>query len=208
METVYVHQVYDKIAHHFDHTRFSVWKCVKSFLNNLESYSVVGDWGCGNGKNMLYRTDLVFYGFDRCQTLVDIAHSKGLNVCHGDCLSPPYSNESFDAIISIAVIHHIANYLDRVRVVQQLVEKLRKGGQALITVWALEQPKKAKWEDIGEGNFLIPWHNKNDGVIYTRLYHLFSEDEIKKLFSIFERCIVIKRIEYELGNWCVVFEKL
>jgi hypothetical protein len=54
-----VKEVYEKIAGHFDTTRYAVWGCVKRFLDGVHKCSIVGDIGCGNGKNMAYRKDLM-----------------------------------------------------------------------------------------------------------------------------------------------------
>ena len=48
-----VKKVYDTIAEEFDNTRYRPWTCVEEFLNKVPENSVIGDIGCGNGKNML-----------------------------------------------------------------------------------------------------------------------------------------------------------
>jgi ubiquinone/menaquinone biosynthesis C-methylase UbiE len=50
MEKKYVYDVYDKIAPHFSSTRYKPWPMVVSFLESLETGSIVADVGCGNGK--------------------------------------------------------------------------------------------------------------------------------------------------------------
>jgi alkylated DNA repair protein alkB family protein 8 len=60
-----IQNVYDNIAKDFDRTRYKIWPEIKKFINNLDSNSLVGDIGCGNGKNMLpIRKDLIFKGID------------------------------------------------------------------------------------------------------------------------------------------------
>ena len=56
-----------------------------------------------------------------------------------DALNLPYRDESFDAALSVAVIHHLATRDRRVRVLRELARILRVGGRILITVWAKEQ---------------------------------------------------------------------
>ena len=67
-----VKKVYDAIADHFDVTRYSVWIDVKKFLDILPKNSFILDAGCGNGKNMLYRSDCENYGCDFSEKLVEI----------------------------------------------------------------------------------------------------------------------------------------
>jgi len=54
-------------------------------------------------------------------------------------LNLPYRDESFDAALSVAVIHHLATRDRRVRALRELARILRVGGRILITVWAKEQ---------------------------------------------------------------------
>lgn len=56
-----------------------------------------------------------------------------------------------DAVVCIAVLHHIASAARRVRLLAELARVLRPGGRALVTVWASQQEepaKLAKWEPI------------------------------------------------------------
>ena len=44
----------------------------------------------------------------------------------------PYKDDSFDAVLSIAVIHHIATTERRVRALRELARILRVGGRIII----------------------------------------------------------------------------
>ena len=46
-----------------------------------------------------------------------------------DNMSLPYKDDSFDAVLSIAVIHHIATTERRVRALRELARVLRVGGR-------------------------------------------------------------------------------
>jgi ubiquinone/menaquinone biosynthesis C-methylase UbiE len=63
-------------------------------------------------------------------------------VCLCDNLVLPYRDSCFDAVISIAVIHHFASEKRRQMAVQELTRVLSIGGQLLIYVWAMEQKRK------------------------------------------------------------------
>ena len=56
--------VYENIANEFDKTRYRPWSTVEKILDTFDKDSLNGDFGCGNGKNMLYRDDLKFIGID------------------------------------------------------------------------------------------------------------------------------------------------
>jgi len=81
-----IEEVYNKIGDEFNNTRYSVWGSVREFLNGLEVNSRVLDIGCGNGKNMLYRTDLNFTGIDISETQTKICKKKELKVFQSNML--------------------------------------------------------------------------------------------------------------------------
>lgn len=56
-----------------------------------------------------------------------------------DNLSLPFRDESFDAVLSIAVVHHFSTTERRVRALKELARVLRIGGRIVISVWAMEQ---------------------------------------------------------------------
>ena len=58
---------------------------------------------------------------------------------HCDNLALPFRDESLDAALSVAVIHHIATAERRIRAIRELARVLRVGGRVMISVWAMEQ---------------------------------------------------------------------
>ncbi|XP_042136353.1 tRNA (carboxymethyluridine(34)-5-O)-methyltransferase ALKBH8 isoform X3 [Peromyscus maniculatus bairdii] len=142
LEQEHVHRVYDLIARHFSSTRHSPWPRIVEFLKALPSGSIVADIGCGNGKYLGINKELYMIGCDRSQNLVDICRERQFQALVCDALSVPFRSESFDACISIAVIHHFSTAERRVAALQELARLLRPGGQALIYVWAMEQEYK------------------------------------------------------------------
>ena len=75
-EQKYVKDVYNSIAEHFSHTRYKPWPSVKEFIDELPQYSLVGDIGCGNGKYIFCREDLMFIGTDIAFKFVELVKSK------------------------------------------------------------------------------------------------------------------------------------
>ena len=68
-----------------------------------------------------------------------VSSSLQSQILHCDNLSLPLRDESVDAALSIAVIHHIATAERRVRALRELSRVLRVGGRVIISVWAMEQ---------------------------------------------------------------------
>ena len=128
IEKKHVYEVYDKISAHFSHTRYKPWPQVAEFLNSLENDSYVLDIGCGNGKYLSVNENLKMFGTDRSGNLLSIAKEKNLNSQYfvADSLKLPIRTESFDAAISIAVIHHFSNELLRIQALREIIRIVKK----------------------------------------------------------------------------------
>ncbi|CAJ0580529.1 unnamed protein product, partial [Mesorhabditis spiculigera] len=138
LESAYVTDVYEEIASHFDETRHSQWKAVERFLSSLDPYSTVYDVGCGNGKYLLGKNDLLKIGCDLCMGLCQIAFKKGCMVARGNGLAVPFRTGA-DAVVCIAVLHHLSSAERRLDMVRELLALLRIRGRACITVWSMDQ---------------------------------------------------------------------
>lgn len=186
-EQEYVHEVYNQISDHFSKTRYKPWPIVKNFLMTRPDYSIGLDVGCGNGKYLQLNKNIFMLGSDRSSGLIQCAHDlmrekestkietlsqkeieqgytsmcfgeKRCDVMINDGLSLPYQNDRFDFAISIAVIHHFSNEERRIQACRHIGEKLKKGGEALIYCWALEQGDSRRgYNESMEQDILVPW---------------------------------------------------
>lgn len=117
--------------------------------------------GCGSGKYLSVNPLVFNVGSDRCLALAKIARKKDHEVCkefilldthtrppymhthfqilYCDNLCLPFRDESLDAVLSVAVIHHVATVERRVRALREIARALRVGGRVIISVWAMEQ---------------------------------------------------------------------
>ncbi|KAM9733036.1 putative tRNA methyltransferase 9B isoform 2-T6 [Menidia menidia] len=154
LEREHVHSVYQKIAPYFNDSRYRAWPKVQQFLLDLPPGSIVADIGCGNGKYLHINEDVFKLGCDVCRPLVDFAWSQGHEVQMCDGLALPYRDGCFDAVLSIAVIHHLSTKERRVRAIREMARTLRAGGLLMIYVWAMEQ-KRRKFE---KQDVFIPWN--------------------------------------------------
>ena len=207
-ERQYVHEVYETIAKPFDQSRFCYWNAVKNFLDKLPSCSYVLDNGCGNGKYLNYRKDLLFTGNDMCLGLLEVAKKKA-DVTRSNGIALPYRSNSYDAIICVAVFHHLSDPLRRHQFIQEMIRVLKPNGKMLVTVWAYEQPDNkrfTKWNVQTNGDAMIPWCDSKQNVISQRYYHLFKKEELESYFKIYD--IVIESCIYEYDNWCITLQKL
>ncbi|KAH7642083.1 Alkylated DNA repair protein alkB 8 [Dermatophagoides farinae] len=141
LETDFVHRTYDQIADHFSTTRYKCWPQVVNFLESLPAGSFVLDVGCGNGRFLSVNPSIVTIGTDRSINLLKICHQRNLETFLDNCLyvDQTIREQVFDAIISIAVIHHMVTEQRRVRAIHAILNLLAIDGLALIYVWAFEQ---------------------------------------------------------------------
>ncbi|KOC71296.1 Alkylated DNA repair protein alkB like protein 8 [Habropoda laboriosa] len=141
IENSYVHEVYNKISNHFNETRHKQWPNVSKFLQTLDTSDILLDVGCGNGKYLCSEKHIFKIGCDRSYNLMTICRNKGFEVFLSDCLYLPYKDNSLDAVICIAVIHHLSTHERRKQAIFELARVLRPNGKCLIYVWAKEQEK-------------------------------------------------------------------
>jgi len=203
IEVKNVKNVYNKIAKTFSNTRYRSWSSVESFLDLVKEKSLIADIGCGNGKNMLYRKDCDFIGCDFSNELIKICLEKNLNVLEGNILDIPLKSNIFDYTLCIAVIHHLSSIEKRRKAIIELLRITKYGGQILITVWALKQPKNSK-RKFNQQDIFVDFKDKHKKVLGRRYYHVFKEEELKELIP---NNIKIIKYYYELGNYGIILEK-
>ncbi|XP_014229374.1 alkylated DNA repair protein alkB homolog 8-like isoform X1 [Trichogramma pretiosum] len=141
LEETYVHEVYESISDHFSKTRHTPWHNVETFVKNLKPGSLLLDVGCGNGKYLHVNPNICKFGIDRTMNLLQICRERNFEVARGDCLYLPYKENSLDAVICIAVIHHLSTEERRRQAIVEIIRILRPGGKALIYVWAKQQSR-------------------------------------------------------------------
>ncbi|KAL8366101.1 hypothetical protein RB595_004734 [Gaeumannomyces hyphopodioides] len=178
-EATHVHAVYEAIAPHFSATRHRPWPLVSRYLAAQQPGAVGFDVGCGNGKYLSARDldpaatataaaseEVLMLGCDRSAALVGLARAhagRTRQVLVADGLSLPFRQGSADFALCIAVVHHLSTRDRRVAAVAELLRCLRRGGTALVFVWALEQASSRRgWDKGSDQDLLVPWVMKGD----------------------------------------------
>ncbi len=194
---------YDIHATDFSKSRFRIWPGVQTFLDSLKTNSKVLDIGCGNGKNMLYRDDLDMIGLEYSKGLCDICKSRLLPVVQGDARSIPFQDNTFDAIIMIAVIHHIIPD-EHHKVLSEIQRVLRPGGFCLITNWAVEQPEGAK-RQFHKGLNMVTWKGKET---LPLPYWVMDKELANEFINNLPSGLKFMNLEWEAGNWNILLTKV
>ena len=192
-----VRQFYNNNYEKFDNSRYSIWKAVRNFVDNIAEDSLVLDAGCGNGKNMLYMQarDIKVIGIDFCDRLLNICKEKVLNVKYADVRNIPFENNTFDYVISIAVIHHLSIESDRRKAIDEMLRVCKPNGKILVSVWALEQDKNSRFK-FTLGDNIVKWDDT------TRYYHIHSKDTITDLLKSYN----VESIFLDKGNWYFIIK--
>ncbi|CAF1506112.1 unnamed protein product [Adineta ricciae] len=237
LEQEHVHKVYNEIAHKFSDSRYKPWPHVAEFLQTFPSASYVLDIGCGNGKYLNVRKDLLMIGCDRSEGLLEICRERHHQVFLSDCMAISVPENTFDGVISIAVIHHMSTENRRLKALKEIVRIMKVNGQALVTVWAKEQEinekkstyirKSVKSMASSENESSIAINDeltvhtprtefqRSDCLVpwvkptatYLRYYHVFVQNELDDLLKQLSN-IEISKSYNDDGNWCAIFRKI
>ena len=231
IEREHVHAVYDNISEHWSQTRYKPWPRVVEFIKNLRADAVVLDVGTGNGKYLppLAGSCAYVLGCDTSVPLLEHAQarsaakgtSNATDVCAADCVGLlPVRDALADAVLCIAVLHHISTEDRRLLALREMTRVLRPGGVALLYVWAFEQDDvKTGARKFPAQDCFVPWTHRTRGKSYKgqeqgdfvlqRYCHCYRRGEIEALLERhLSDQVVVKASYFDQGNWCCVFERL
>ena len=201
MDDSNLQNVYNSIAHHFDKTRYKKWNSINKFLGEMPNHQYIAEIGCGNGKNML-NTNHTFLGFDFSIEFSKICKGKNLEVGVCNNMSIPVKDNSFDQVISVAVIHHLSDKENRKKCIEELIRICNIGGSIFIQVWSFERDTGKKYL---EQDNMINWTDQKSGKIFKRFYHFFKKGELESLLP---SNVSIIESKYELNNHIIIIKKI
>lgn len=199
---------------------------------------MVIDVGCGNGKylDVACESNRYVLGTDCCAPLLQSAKQRSANcsshvdVLVADALTLPIRDGIADAIVCIAVLHHLCTRQRRVEVLRELGRVLRANGRVLIYVWAQERDemdnetmtkssvkhgKSAMMRRrFDTSDVLVPWHlrQRKAGAesektlgdwdeVQMRFYHVYCRGELED--EVRDAGLVVERSWFDHQNWCV-----
>jgi ubiquinone/menaquinone biosynthesis C-methylase UbiE len=186
---------YDQMAEKFSGTRKHFWVGFEFILENISDGDKILDFGCGNGRllEIFNNKKIEYYGVDISQKLIDLAQEKyakdGVSfqkISSSSIL--PFPDNFFNSVMSISVFHHFPSGYAKV-MAKEIYRVTKPGGTIIISVWNLWQRRYLKYwfknlKTIWTRNIFIPFKN-NEGKIFNRFHHIFSQKELSKLFEKF-----------------------
>ena len=186
---------YNKIAGAFSGTRQHVAELVQ-FRPFLADGQYILDWGCGNGRllYLLKDFDLHYFGVDQSRNLLKEAKKNPLlefQDAQFFCTANKEKNfdkDFFDVVFMIASFHHLPDEKTRLKLLKKIFTEMKPGATLIMTNWNLESDwAKAKlkkdWDDVGDGDYFIPWKDQYGKEIANRYYHHFEKDELTALLE-------------------------
>lgn len=193
-------QDYNKIATEFSSSRSYMWPDIAMALEkmDLKKCDKVLDIGCGNGRiaPLVKKSGASYTGVDISDKLIEIAKEtypdEKFKVANMTSL--PFPDKSFDAVISIAALHHLPGE-ERIKAISEIGRVLKDNGTILISVWYFwHQPKylkliagssikKITGSGLDYGDFFLPWKDSGKKIMAERYLHAFRKRELEHLLS-------------------------
>ncbi len=174
---------FDLIAEDWEKYRNKAAHYLHFFTDKLRNKRnlVILDAGAGNGRNDLellkYSRKLIL--LDSSKKMLEFAKKrigkKNAEFLFGDITSIPLRNESVDAILCTAMLHHLSTRNKREKAFSELFRVLKFSGVVFLTVWNIKQKKFLDLSLDRDSNAYIRWSDKR------RFYHFFSSTELEKL---------------------------
>ncbi len=176
--------VWDAIAESWYRHRQKPFPDVVPWLELISSMKPgkILDAGCGNCRNLLLFAKAGFdcYGIDFSRQMLDQAkkfckkHSIHVKLKQADITNLPFSDNFFDYVLCIAVLHHLKKQ-QQLKALQELRRVLKPNGLLLITVWnKLRIRPLLKF--LFKKQAYIKWKYKDK--CYYRYYYFFSPIEL------------------------------
>jgi tRNA (uracil-5-)-methyltransferase TRM9 len=183
---------FDSIAEAFDATRSRPWPFVTEWLEGLEGpRGLLVDIGCGNGRHLEVATALghAAIGTDLSRRLLELARRRAprrAGLLLADARDLPLATGSARTALAVAVLHHIQEEEGRRRVASEVHRILSPGGEALVSVWALDRPEVAfravatPLEGGEAADLLVPWRAPG-GPRVGRYHRVIALDQLRGL---------------------------
>lgn len=169
---------YNMIASKFSSTRHNITTDLQKLADLVPPNARVLDYGCGNGRMAaLFKPDN-YLGVDPSKELINIAKELHPNYKFKLINAEERVEEKFDAILCLAVIHHLPDEASHKELIDILHSSLKPEGLLILTAWNLEN------EPIGPDG-LVHKPFKTDSLSIDRALYPFT---LKELQDVVDSC--------------------
>lgn len=155
-------------------------KNINNFLKLLNKKAKILDLGCGTGNktNFIHKKGFNIIGIDSSERAISYAKNnyKNMQFYKGNILNTKFADNSFDAIISTAVMHCLIKS-QRLKYIKEIKRLLKKNGILFQLVLSSEDQTKIQQKQIETNTFIDK---------YGLVFHLFTEKELKDYFKDFQ----------------------
>jgi len=189
---------YNLTAEEYTRTRAFIPEDIKSLSDYIKEGDKILDSGCASGRlfGVLREKKVDYSGVDVSERLIEIAkknYPEG-NFQITNALNLPFTDNFFDKIYSISVIHNIPSKDFQLRYLLESKRVLKPGGLLILRVWDFWKRKEGwklflKYSSLklmGKSKMdfydvFIPWKNSNGEILVQRYFHCFTKREIEGL---------------------------
>lgn len=196
---------YAAFARPFAESRSLADPALTAILPYIPPRARVLDVGCGNGRLALLldreRPGATYIGIDAVPELIEVARTQAEQLAHitaefhiADVAQPHWSSvigsSVIDAVVCLAVLHHIPGFDLRVRLLREMAGLLARDGRVILSTWQfLDSPRLRRkivdWSEVGiagealePGDYLLDWRRGGRGLRYV---HLVDAAEVERL---------------------------
>jgi len=192
VEKRHVVSVFDEIAPSYDRGRGAWYSAIARVVHGLKG--LVLDVGAGTGEIAcrLASQGVEAVAVDSSLSMLKILRRKAARRGLSHLVHPvaahlpllPVRRGSFDAVLALAVLHHVYGRERRVHALREMARALKPKGLCVVTAWYRYHPRNflrslasflhgASWGDV-----LVPWRRR--GLTLYRYYHMYSRRELSE----------------------------
>ena len=189
---------YNLIAEDYTRTRAFIPEDIKNLTRYAKESEKVLDSGCASGRlfEALKPKKIDYFGVDISEELIKIAKRKypEAKFQTADCLSLPFTDNFFDKVYSISILHNIPSKEFQLRYLTETRRVLKPKGFLILRVWDFWRRKAAlklilKYtfskiigkSRLGFKDVFVPWKEPDGKVLIQRYFHCFTKGELEKL---------------------------
>ena len=200
-----VRATYDYIADHFAKTREYAWPEVEEFVADRPPAPVALDLGCGNGRHaerLAERADRVIAA-DVSRGLLATARERAAergfdaDLVQADAARLPFRDETVDAAVYVATLHHLLTRAARVGSLDELARVLAPGGRALVSAWSTAHDRFDRPDAETGFDTTVDW-TLPGGETVERFYHIYAPTEFRA--DVAESGLELVEFELSSGN--------